>query len=204
MNEADPQHSEEDITAGFTTGKLLILSIVSANIYVFFSFMIIRFWHEGSPGDLFVSEFSILTQLGIGVGAGIIAAAIVYVVIGFRMISDILSDFTIFSALSNAKFSLFDNTQLAIFAGAGEELLFRGALQPLLGNAVTSIIFIGIHGYFKFRSAGHILFGIMMFGLSFMLGLLFEHAGLLAAMGAHAVYDVILLQLIQRKNTTES
>lgn len=198
MNEIDSNSPEENITAGMSTGKLLILSLISANVYVFFSFLIIRFWHKGSPADLFNSEFSIWLQLGVGAGTGIIAAAIVYFIIGRSPVSDILSDFTVFNALSKANFSLFDNTQLSVFAGAGEELLFRGAIQPLLGNTFTSIIFIGIHGYFKFKSPGHILFGVMMFGLSFTLGLLFEHVGLIAAMIAHSVYDLIMLQVIQK------
>lgn len=92
----------------------------------------------------------------------------------------------------------FDRWQLSLFAGAGEELLFRGAIQPLLGIWVTSAIFIGIHGYFKFTSIGHIIFGVMMFSLSIMLGYLFEHAGLIAAMSAHAIYDVIMLKMVQK------
>ncbi|HET8866603.1 MAG TPA: CPBP family glutamic-type intramembrane protease, partial [Gracilimonas sp.] len=78
--------------------------------------------------------------------------------------------------------------------------LFRGAIQPLLGNTLTSMIFISIHGYFKFRSPAHIFFGVLMFGLSFMLGLLFEHVGLISAMIAHTIYDLIMLHVIQNKN----
>ena len=146
-NEAQPERQNNDLSS-LTTGKLLIMSVVSANIYLFISLL--------------------------------------------------LSDFSIFQALSEARFSLFDKTQISVFAGAGEEILFRGAIQPLLGNIFTSIIFIGIHGYFKFRSVGHILFGMMMFGLSIMLGFLAEEVGLFAAMVAHALYDLIMLILIQK------
>lgn len=198
-NETQPDQNHNELS-GFTTGKLLIMSVVSANIYVFFSFLIIRFWHDGGVGEVFASTFPLWQQLGIGVAAGCVATAIIYVVINLPPISKILSDFTIFKALSKANFSFFDNMQISLFAGGGEELLFRGAIQPLLGNTVTSMIFIAIHGYFKFKSPGHILFGVIMFGLSFMLGLLFEHVGLIAAMSGHAVYDLIMLQVIQRKD----
>ena len=190
----------QDKTPNLTTGKLLILSLVSANVYVFISFMIIRFWHETDVFTLFNSSFLIWKQLGIGVGTGLVLAGAVYLIITFTSVSDALDDFTVFKSLSKAKFSFFDNTQLSFFAGAGEEFLFRGALQPLLGNTITSIIFIGIHGYFKFKSPAHIAFGVMMFGLSFILGLLFEHIGLFAAMAAHAVYDLVMLVAIQRKD----
>ncbi|MAO66513.1 MAG: hypothetical protein CL666_16095 [Balneola sp.] len=199
MIENNPEQPEENITSGLSSLKLLILSLVSANIYVFFSFLIIRYWHDGDVFDLFNSSFSVWMQLGIGVGVGIVLAVVVYVVITYTPVSDILSDFSVFNALSEAEFSVLDNGQLSFFAGAGEELLFRGAIQPLLGNTVTSIIFISIHGYFKFRSPAHIFFGVMMFVLSFTLGVLFEEVGLICAMAAHAIYDLIMLIAIQRK-----
>jgi membrane protease YdiL (CAAX protease family) len=40
----------------------------------------------------------------------------------------------------------------------------------------------------------------MMFGLSMGLGYLFEEAGLIAAMTAHAVYDIIMLKLVQGRH----
>jgi membrane protease YdiL (CAAX protease family) len=183
---------------GLTTGKLLIMSVVSANIYLFISILIINYWHDGWLVDLFNSNFTVLNQVGFGVGAGVLASAIIYVIINIPPVSKVISDFSVFKALSEAHLSLFDKTQIAVFAGAGEEVLFRGAIQPLLGNVFTSIIFIGIHGYFKFRTPGHILFGTMMFSLSLVLGILSSQIGLIAAICAHTVYDLIMLHLIQR------
>lgn len=199
-NEIQPDQSNSgNDFSNLTTGKLLILSVVSANIYVFFSFLIIRYWHEGDLNDVLESAFTFWNQAGIGVGIGCLAAGIIYGAIKWTPIAEVLSDFSIFEALSKTNFSLFDKAQVSIFAGGGEELLFRGAIQPLLGNAITSIIFIGIHGYFKFRSPKHILFGVLMFGLSFTLGLLYEHVGLISAICAHAIYDIIMLQVVQTK-----
>ncbi|MDZ7805937.1 MAG: CPBP family glutamic-type intramembrane protease [Gracilimonas sp.] len=185
--------------SGLTTGKLLIMSVVSANIYFFISLLIIKYWHEGWLVDLFNSNYAVLDQVGFGVGAGVLSSAVIYLIIKIPPVSNVLSDFSVFKALSKARFSLFDKFQISVFAGAGEEILFRGAIQPLLGNVFTSIIFIGIHGYFKFKSAGHILFGVMMFGLSLLLGFLASYVGLIAAMIAHSVYDLAMLILIQKK-----
>jgi membrane protease YdiL (CAAX protease family) len=190
----------DEVSLDLSTGRLLILSVVSANVYVFFSLLIVRYWHEGNFYNLFLSETGLWTQIAFGTGAGIGASLIIYLCIQIKSIKEVLSDFMIFEALSKAKFTFFDRTQLSIFAGAGEEVLFRGAIQPILGNSLTSIIFIGIHGYFKFKSPAHIFFGVMMFGLSFMLGLLSEHIGLIAAMTAHALYDLFMLIALQRKN----
>ncbi|WP_020403502.1 CPBP family intramembrane glutamic endopeptidase [Gracilimonas tropica] len=200
MDDPQKESPEDRSFLELSSLKLLILSLVSANIYVFFSFLIIRYWHEGGIFEVFGSNFSIGQQMGLGTGVGLILAAIIYFVITRTSVKDVLSDFSVFNALSNANFSFFDNTQVSLFAGAGEELLFRGAIQPVLGNTLTSIIFIGIHGYFKFKSPIHIAFGAMMFGLSFTLGLLFEHIGLFAAMAAHAVYDLVMLVAIQRND----
>lgn len=197
-NETQSDQTQNDLS-GLNTGKLLIMSVVSTNIYLFISLLIIKYWHEGWLVDLFNSNFTVLYQIGFGIGAGVIASAIIYTIINLPPVENTLSDFSIFKSLSKTRFSIFDKTQISVFAGAGEEILFRGAIQPLLGNVFTSIIFIGIHGYFKFKTFGHVLFGIMMFGLSLMLGFLAAEIGLFAAMVAHALYDLIMLILIQRK-----
>lgn len=204
MIENNNEQQPDNATPNLSTGKLLILSVVSVNVYVFFSMLIIRYWHKGGFNDIFLSDFTLWMQLGIGTGAGILASAIIYILIQIEPISKALSDYMIFEALSKAKFSFFDRAQLSVFAGAGEEVLFRGAIQPLIGNTLTSILFIGIHGYIKIKTPGHIAFGVMMFGLSFMLGFLTEYVGLVAAITAHALYDLIMLQAIQKgKNSQE-
>ncbi|MFM7106551.1 MAG: CPBP family intramembrane glutamic endopeptidase, partial [Flavobacteriales bacterium] len=35
---------------------------------------------------------------------------------------------------------------VSVCAGVGEEILFRGALQPLFGIIITSLLFVAIHG----------------------------------------------------------
>jgi membrane protease YdiL (CAAX protease family) len=200
MDQNNPKLPDEDISLSLTPGKLLVMSIVSANLYLFISLMIIKYLHDGWLVEVFTSEFSIWVQAGIGLGTGCLATGVIYFMIHRDPIAKVLPDYTIFKALSKAELTFFDRAQVSLFAGAGEELLFRGAIQPLIGNTFTSIIFIGIHGYFKFKSPGHILFGMIMFGLSFMLGVLSQHVGLISAMIAHAVYDVIMLQVIQSRN----
>ncbi|MFP8489841.1 CPBP family intramembrane glutamic endopeptidase [Gracilimonas sp. Q87] len=197
-NETQFDQKKNDLS-GLTTGKLLIMSVVSANIYLFISLLIIKYLHEGWVVDLFDSNYMVFEQVGFGVGAGLLSSAIIFLIIKIPPVSNVLSDFSVFKALSTVHFSLFDKIQISVFAGAGEEILFRGAIQPLIGNVFTSIIFIGIHGYFKFKSPGHILFGLMMFGLSLMLGFLALYVGLIAAMIAHSVYDLVMLILIQKK-----
>ncbi len=200
MNEASSNKQKPKNSFAFSSGKLLALSLASSGLYFLVAISLFHFFHEGGLFAAFESGFSAGVQMGIGVVSGAILATVIFFIMSRPPVSEVLPDFYIIRVLSNTRFSLFDHTQLSLFAGMGEELLFRGALQPLLGNVFTSLIFVGIHGYFKFKSPGHIVFGSMMFGLSIVLGLLFAHAGLIAAMTAHAVYDLIMLQIVQKNN----
>ncbi len=177
--------------------ELLFISILSATAYLILAFLIYRYLLEEPLNIAFNHGYTVSTQLIIGILSGSAAASIIGVIINHTSVSEVLHDFYIVDMVSKLKLSRFDRIQLSAFAGVGEELLFRGAIQPLLGIWVTSFIFIGIHGYFKFKSAGHMLFGLTMFGLSMLLGYLFEYSGLIAAMTAHAVYDVIMLRIVQ-------
>jgi len=190
---------DDDIEAGMTHGelsgsRLLMLSIFSASFYLLLAFLIYYFLYEESITKAFSHGLPVNMQFLAGVIAGGLAAAGVGFVIVREPVAGVLKDFYIVEAISKIRFNNFDRLQLSLFAGAGEELLFRGAIQPLLGIWITSLIFVGLHGYFKFKSAGHIIFGVLMFALSVLLGYIFREAGLIAAMTAHAVYDLIMLK----------
>lgn len=179
-----------------SSGQLLGLSVVSALVYLLAAIWIYNVFYEDSIKRAFEHGWSTSGQLAIGVAAGYLAAILIDRTIKRPPVSEILNDFYIVNLVSQSRFTVFDHIQLSLFAGVGEELLFRGAIQPLIGIWLTSLIFIAIHGYFKFKSTGHLLFVVMMFALSMVLGYLFEYVGLISAMGAHAVYDVIMLQRI--------
>lgn len=181
--------------------QLLIMSIISSAIYLILALLIHEYIGDEKLANTFHHGYSIQIQLLIGLGAGTATATVIGAVISRPAVSEILNDFYIIEAVSKMSLDSFDRFQISAFAGTGEELLFRGAIQPLLGNGITSLIFISIHGYFKFKSPKHILFGVMMFGLSLLLGYLFEHAGLISAMTTHAVYDMLMLKMVQAKKT---
>lgn len=180
-----------------TSQNLLMMSAISFLFYLVLALLIYYFFYEEGIATAFDHGYSAGYQISFGGLAGCLAAVVIMFLAVRPPVSGVLKDFYIVKAISEVEFTPFDRIQLSLFAGVGEELLFRGAIQPLLGIWITSIIFIGIHGYFKFKSAGHLLFGSLMFGLSVLLGYLFENAGLIAAMSAHAVYDVIMLWWIR-------
>lgn len=88
---------------------------------------------------------------------------------------------------------------LCILVGIGEEWLFRGVIQPYIGNGWTSLLFTLIH----FRYLREPLLVISVFVTSYLLGSLFDMSHrLLAPIAAHALIDFTLalyLQLAARK-----
>jgi membrane protease YdiL (CAAX protease family) len=89
---------------------------------------------------------------------------------------------------------------VALLAGVGEELLFRGVIQPLLigwtdpavGLLVASLVFGAAHALSK-----------LYFTLATLIGLCFgwvawRYNDLVAPMVAHSVYDFVALMYISR------
>jgi uncharacterized protein len=82
---------------------------------------------------------------------------------------------------------------ISICAGVGEELFFRGAVQPYLGVWITSFLFVLFHGYINPFNLPLTVYGIYMVLVIGVLGLFTEFVGIGAAMVAHTFIDVILI-----------
>jgi membrane protease YdiL (CAAX protease family) len=94
--------------------------------------------------------------------------------------------------LDSARLTTSDVVLVAVVAGVGEELLFRGTLQPLLGLWGTSLLFALLHSGLP-RSRGRAAYALFVFAAGTGLGVLYRESGLAAAMSAHAVVDLIFL-----------
>jgi uncharacterized protein len=73
---------------------------------------------------------------------------------------------------------------VGIGAGLGEETLFRGAVQPVLGITLASVLFASMHVQY-----GPSLLLVYVFVLSVGLGLLRKHVNTTASFLAHAGYN---------------
>lgn len=93
---------------------------------------------------------------------------------------------------------------ISMCAGVGEELLFRGAIQPLIGVLLTAIVFVAIHGYLNPMDWRMSAYGILMTGFIAAIGFAADWAGLIPAMIAHTLIDVILLQNLQTEHQESS
>ncbi|MDI6402233.1 CPBP family intramembrane metalloprotease [Balneolaceae bacterium ANBcel3] len=174
---------------------LLALSGLSLVLYVLVAALLFYFFHDDPIKSLRGGFSSPTVQIIAGLLSGCGFAFFIWLAIFISPVSSILSDYSIVRTVAQLKLTRFDQMQLSFFAGLGEEVLFRAAIQPLLGIWLTSVLFVGIHGYFKWTSWKHLVFGLMMFLLSIGLGFLYQYTGLIAAISAHVIYDVLIFRM---------
>lgn len=77
---------------------------------------------------------------------------------------------------------------LGLSTGIGEEVLFRGAIQPRYGIVVASIVWTLLHVQYELT---WVILGLFAMGV--MLGLLRKYFGTVAAIITHAVYNALLI-----------
>lgn len=80
---------------------------------------------------------------------------------------------------------------LSVSAAVGEEIFFRGALQPIFGNILTSVFFALLHTQSLISPAV-----IILFFISLGLGWIRERYSTTAAIFAHFVYNFVQLLLL--------
>lgn len=89
-----------------------------------------------------------------------------------------------------------DLVLLAVFSGVAEEAFFRGALQPVLGIGLTSILFGAAHFLPDRR---FLIWTLWAIGAGFLFGFLYEWTGgLLAPMTAHVLHNAATLLFWKR------
>jgi membrane protease YdiL (CAAX protease family) len=86
------------------------------------------------------------------------------------------------------------NLILFASAGIGEEILFRGAIQPRFGIVLTSAFWALVHTQYQFT---FVVLGLFLVGLMF--GLIRKYLSTTPAIIAHALYNaaVVVLQAVQ-------
>jgi len=93
---------------------------------------------------------------------------------------------------------------ISFCAGTGEEILFRGAVQPWLGIWATSFLFVGLHGYLNPWNKPLLVYGLFMVLIILGIGFMAQTMGLIAAICAHTAVDIILLNALATKWKKES
>jgi hypothetical protein len=82
---------------------------------------------------------------------------------------------------------------LSICAGVGEEIFFRGAMQPIAGIFITAIVFVAIHGYYSYKNMKVNVFAFCLTLFILLLGWAAKEFSIWHAIAGHFSYDLVLL-----------
>lgn len=140
-------------------------------------------------------------QLLYGLPVGVVAALMARFIVGRKFMDGVRLRYE--RMFRNLRLNWSEIVFISLCAGVGEELLFRGVLQPLLGIVLTAVVFVAIHGYLNPRDWRISVYGVFMTGVICFLGWMTEVYGIWSAVMAHFVIDVILLaDLLEKPNET--
>ncbi len=139
-------------------------------------------------------------QLIVGISLGITSAAVAHFVLSMPFMRTINTKYV--NMFSQFKLGWNEILFVSFCAGVGEEILFRGAIQPLIGIVLTSVVFVAIHGYLNPKEWRISVYGITLTGVICAMGYASKHFGILSAIIAHFMIDVWLLRLLQREENT--
>ncbi|MEJ6681133.1 MAG: CPBP family intramembrane metalloprotease [Flavobacteriales bacterium] len=146
-----------------------------------------------------------LVQLTIGVFYGVLVGIMASWITERNFMSSVRNRY--YNLLSSLNLTWFDVFFISICAGIGEEILFRYALQYVVGIWIAALLFVAVHGYLNPKDWRISVYGLFMVLASAGFGYMAEELGMLSAIIAHAAVDVYLLaqlKLEDKKTTFES
>jgi membrane protease YdiL (CAAX protease family) len=158
----------------------------------------IIYFSRPEPQTLFSRPAGPLTQLLVGQVLALIAAGVSWLL--YRVTSSSASSARTIESYARLDLSGLNPLWIAIAAAIGEEMLFRAALQPLLGVWIVSLLFLLTHvPVYRFRKldGATVAQAAAVFGGSLVLGFVFDRVGLLAAMLVHMWIDIVGLLIVR-------
>lgn len=171
-----------------------VLTCVAFSLIAF----VIIFVAQSDPVSVLRGPMPLGSQLLFGLGLSALAAVGSY--ISFRLTARSEATHNTVTAYGRLDLSGLNPLWMSIAAAVGEELLFRAALQPLLGVWLTSIVFLLTHTpVYQFRKLNRatLVQAAGVFGASVALGFIYQYVGLLAAMMVHTALDVVGLYVVR-------
>ncbi len=173
------------------------LGFLTLGVFVPAGLLLIAYFRDAAFSEFLAGYWWLPNQIALGVATGIAFGYVAWFVACQRFMAPSLRLFT--ELIQQLNLSVFEVWFLSICAGVGEELFFRGGLQPIFGIWPTAIIFVAIHGYLNPFDWRNSIYGAVMCLMIAALGYLTESVGIVTAMVAHTMIDVVLLTKLRQK-----
>lgn len=151
----------------------------------------LMYWQDIKWSDLFIVEERVLYSIPNFLSAGILFGLAMIWLTELDYFEKALERYK--NLLAGFKITRFQVIFLSICAGVGEEIFFRGAVQPLIGILATAVIFVAIHGYYSYKEFKVNIFAIFLTLFIIFLGWAAEEYSLYHAIAGHFAYDLVLL-----------
>lgn len=172
--------------------RLLWLALLTLIGFPLLGWAVLSFFKDDSLYTLLRSTKPIWLQLLSGTVLGIILGAGAKFIVTRPFLDEVQKKYSkIIAALNLTEIEIIF---ISLCAGFGEEILFRGAIQPLIGLWITAIIFVAIHGYLNPKSWRMSIYGIYMTIAIAILGYYTDYVGIIGASMAHAAIDYVLFK----------
>ena len=188
--------SADDSTGASSTFSLVVTLIITMMTFVCLAYVSVgyRIWRNGYEAtERLGLRMPDLRTIGIGI-------AFVIPVMFMNMIGGILTQIFQPGVTDDLDRTLDSMTQgiqnpagallIGLTAGIGEELFFRGALQPRFGIVLTAFTFALMHQQYELT---WVLLG--MFGIGILLGIERQRYGIVAAIVTHATMNIIAVTI---------
>lgn len=175
---------------------VLRLALATITIMPFIALVMDEFIERISLASAVLGHIHILLQIPIGAAIGLIGAFFAQKLVEAPFMEKVNSGYI--NAFGGFRLDMNEIVLVSLCAGVGEEILFRGAMQPLVGVIFTSVFFVAIHGYLNPKNWRLSVYGIYMTAVIIGIGYASEFLGLVTAIVAHTVIDIYLLIHLQK------
>jgi len=156
----------------------------------------VLYFFDQSFLELFVLQTATLYSIPFFLSAGIVFGLFIIWLSEHPFFEESLSDYK--HLLARFKITTWSAIYLSICAGVGEEIFFRGALQPQLGIWITAIFFVAIHTYYSFKNWKKNVFAVLLTLFIVLMGWGARDLSLWHAIAGHFSYDLVLLMYIRK------
>jgi membrane protease YdiL (CAAX protease family) len=192
----------------FRITRITWIGLITLIGFPILAFILLLIFSDGwtSFVGIFQTQLGYLTEVILGTCYGVVTGIIAWVIIKSSWMRPILMKYG--HMVQGLKLSPFQIVFLSVCAGAGEEVFFRGALQPFWGVWITAVFFVAIHGYLNFKDLKIFVYGLYMTIVIAGMGWLKMEYGLISAILAHIAVDVVLFynltytKILKRKQKT--